>query len=392
MCLLLFLPEIYNILRIIINIFYFKLPILPVENFEKLKRCGCFFMDKFHLSETGKKYLLTGAIIFIVYFAMKYISPIISPFIFAFLLAGALNPLVRGLGKKIKIRKSVLAGIILFLVCLIIITLAWIALSELITSGSRLAVQIPDYQEEFYVVLNDCCNMMEEKFGVDGRQIENFIVEQINIFIENLEIKVIPEVMGKSVGYMRNIVGFISFTVVMIIAILLIMKDYDSYLEKLKSEESFKALTEVGKKVIFYVKTFVRAQIIILCIISGICAVTLTIMGMEGGILYGILTGIMDMLPFIGTGIMLLPLAIFRLVSGNYWQAFICFCLYAVCALVREFLEPKLIGERVGVWPVGILFAVFAGIHLFGVWGIVKGPLALVIICESCKYLNNRLQ
>ena len=102
---------------------------------------GVFFMDKFHLSETGKKYLLTGAIIFIVYFAMKYISPIISPFIFAFLLAGALNPLVRGLGKKIKIRKSVLAGIILFLVCLIIITLAWIALSELITSGSRLAVQ-----------------------------------------------------------------------------------------------------------------------------------------------------------------------------------------------------------------------------------------------------------
>ena len=129
---------------------------------------GVFFMDKFHLSETGKKYLLTGAIIFIVYFAMKYISPIISPFIFAFLLAGALNPLVRGLGKKIKIRKSVLAGIILFLVCLIIITLAWIALSELITSGSRLAVQIPDYQEEFYVVLNECCNMMEEKFGVDG--------------------------------------------------------------------------------------------------------------------------------------------------------------------------------------------------------------------------------
>lgn len=95
-----FLPEINNILRIIINIFYFKLPILPVENFEKLKRYGCFFMDKFHLSETGKKYLLTGAIIFIVYFAMKYISPIISPFIFAFLLAGALNPLVRGLGKK----------------------------------------------------------------------------------------------------------------------------------------------------------------------------------------------------------------------------------------------------------------------------------------------------
>lgn len=350
---------------------------------------GDFFMDKFHLNKIGKKYLMTGAIIFAVYFAMKYISPIVSPFIFAFLLAGLLNPFVRGLNKKTKVRKSVLAGIILFSLCLIFITLVWILLSKLITSGSALAVQMPNYQKELYVVLNDCCHMMEEKFGVDGTQIENFIVEQINIFIENLEVKVIPEVMGKSVGYVRNIVGFISFTVVMIIAILLIMKDYDSYLEKIKQEESFKALREIGRKVLLYVKTFIRAQVIILCIISIICAVTLTIMGMEGGIFYGILTGIMDTLPFIGTGIMLLPLAIFRLVSGNYLQAFFCFCLYAVCALVREFLEPKLIGERVGVWPVGILFAVFAGIHLFGVWGIIKGPLSLVIICESCKYFYN---
>lgn len=344
------------------------------------------------MTEAGKKYLMAGVIVFAVYFAMKYISPIVSPFIFAFLLAGILNPLVRGLNRKIKIRKSILAGILLFLLCLIFVTLVWILLSKLIAGGSALAVQMPDYQEELYIVLNDCCHMMEEKFGVDGRQIENFIVEQINIFIENLEVKVIPEVMGKSVGYMKNIVAFISFTVVMIIAILLIMKDYDSYLEKIKKEEDFKAIREVGRKVLLYVKTFVRAQIIILCIISGICAATLAIVGMEGGIFYGILTGVMDMLPFIGTGIMLLPLALFWLVNGSYWQALVCFCLYAVCALIREFLEPKLIGERVGVWPVGILFAVFAGIHLFGVWGIVKGPLSLVIICESCKYLNNSLQ
>ena len=348
-----------------------------------------FLMNKIELTENGKKYLTAVAIIFAVYFAMKYISPVVSPFLFAFLLAGLINPLAERANRKIKIRKPVLAGMILFLVCLIVIVLLWTLLSGLITGGSRLAVSMPDYQEELSVVLNDCCHIMEEKFGVDGARIENFIVEQIDIFIENLEVKVIPEVMGKSVGYMRNIVGFVSFTVVTIIAILLIMKDYDSYLEKLRKEESFKAFWEIGKKVLLYIKTFIRAQVIILCIISTVCAITLALAGMKGGILYGVLTGVMDMLPFIGTGIMLLPLAFFRLAAGNYWQAFLCFCLYAVCALIREFLEPKLIGERVGVWPVGILFAVFAGIHLFGVWGIVKGPLSLVIICESYKYLYN---
>lgn len=342
------------------------------------------------MTQNGKKYLTAAAVSFLVYLAMRYLSPIASPFIFAFLLAGLLNPVVQVIHKKIKIRKPILAGIILFAVCIVIAALVWMLISALITGGGHLAGQMPDCQKELNVLLGDCCSMMEKKFGVDGVQIENFITEQVNLFIENLEVNVLPEIMGKSVDYVKNIVSFVSIIVVMIIAALLIMKDYDKYVTRLHKEDEFKGIREVGKKVILYVKTFMRAQVIILCTISTVCALTLAFMGMEGGIFYGILTGIMDMLPFIGTGIMLIPLALFRLINGNYWQAFLCFCLYAACALIREFLEPKLIGERVGVWPVGILFAVFAGIHLFGVWGIIKGPLSLVIICETCKYLWNR--
>ena len=341
------------------------------------------------LTDTGKKYLTAAIIILLVYFAMKYISPIVSPFLLAFLLAGLLNPLVQLLHKKLKIKKSVLTGLILFLFCALIIISFWLIFSSLIANGSKIADNIPFYQKELCLMLDDCCNKVEQKFGLDGSQIENFIIEQMNIFVENLEVKILPAVMDKSVGYMKSIVSFISFIVVLIIAILLIMKDYDKYMEKYRANKDFQGIRDVGRKVLLYVKTFIKAQLIILCIISTICALTLTFSGMKGGIFYGLLTGFMDMLPFIGTGIMLIPLALFRLISGNYWQALLCFFLYAFCALIREFLEPKLIGERVGVWPVGILFAVFAGIQLFGVWGIIKGPLSLVIICETCKYFWN---
>ncbi len=344
---------------------------------------------KINLTEGGKKYLTAAVITLAVYFAMKYLSPILSPFLLAFLLAGLLNPLVQALHKRLKIHKPILAGLILFAACLLIIISLWLIITSLVANSSKIAGCIPDYQEDLCLLLDDCCNKVEQKFGVDGAQIENFIIEQMNLFVENLEVKVLPAVMGKSVGYMKNIVSFISFIVVMIIAILLIMKDYDKYVLKLQENNDFQGVKEIGKKVLLYVKTFMKAQLIILCIISAICAVTLTFSGMKGGIFYGILTGFMDMLPFIGTGIMLIPLAFFRLLNGHYFQAVLCFFLYAVCALVREFLEPKLIGERVGVWPVGILFAVFAGIHLFGVWGIIKGPLSLVIICETCKYFWN---
>lgn len=369
-----------------------KLPILAVA-FEAIwQSVGDFIMLKVNLTNTGRKYLVAAVVSVLVYLAMKYLSPIASPFILAFLLAGLLNPLVRMLHKKIKIRKPVLAGFILFLVSALIIVLVWALMVTLFTNGGRLAGELPDYQEEFGLLLGDCCNMMERQFGVDGVQIEKFVLEQVNIFIENLEVKVLPAIMGKSMDYAKNIINFVSFFVVMLIAVLLIMKDYDRVIAKLRKEEELQGVREVGKKVILYVRTFIRAQIIILCIISTVCAVALALMGMQGGIFYGILTGVMDMLPFIGTGIMLVPLALFRLINGSYLQAVLCLCLYAVCALIREFLEPKLIGERVGVWPVGILFAVFAGIHLFGVWGIIKGPLSLVIICETSKYWWGKLE
>ena len=336
------------------------------------------FMLKLNLTNVGKKYLVAAVVSLLVYLAMKYISPIASPFILAFLVAGTLNPLVQALHKRIKIRKPVLAGIILFSASVLIIVLIWALMAALFANGGKIAGELPDYQEEFGNLLGDCCNMMERQFGVDG--------EQVNIFIENLEVKVLPAIMGKSMDYARNIVSFVSFFVVMFIAVLLIMKDFDKVMAKLREDEEFQGIREVGQKVILYVKTFIKAQLIILCVISTVCALVLALMGMKGGIFYGVLTGFMDMLPFIGTGIMLVPLAIFRLINGSYLQAVLCLCLYAVCALIREFLEPKLIGEKIGVWPVGILFAVFAGIHLFGVWGIIKGPLSLVIICEICKY------
>ena len=128
-----------------------------------------------------------------------------------------------------------------------------------------------------------------------------------------------------------GIIGGISFFVVMLIAVILIMKDYGKLAERIKAEKELEGVLIVCKKVILYVKTFVKAQVVLLLIISTVCALTLGMIGMRGGALYGLITGFMDMLPFIGTGIMLMPLAIFMLINGKAKQAAVCLLLYAVC-------------------------------------------------------------
>lgn len=345
------------------------------------------FMEKIELSGTGKKYAVGAAVCILVYFFMRFLSPVFSPFLLAFLLTGLLNPLTEKLHQKVRIKKSVLAGLLLFLAAALLIVLLWLLICSLVENSGRLTAFIPECQRELCRFLGDCCDSIEKKFGVDGVVIENFVMEQVHVLTEKLEVNVFPALMGKSVDYLKNAAGFISFFVVAFIAVLLLQKDYDHIVNKLKNEESLKGVREISTKVITYIKTFIKAQLIILCVISALCGAALWLLGMRGGVLYGIITGFMDMLPFIGTGIMLIPVAVIWILNGRYWQAAGCLILYGACCLIRELLEPKLIGNKVGIWPVGILFAVFAGIRLFGLWGIIKGPLSLVIICETCRYL-----
>ena len=100
---------------------------------------------------------------------------------------------------------------------------------------------------------------------------------------------------------------------------------------------------------------------------------------------FPIIVSPLDVLPFIGTGVVLVPMALWQLLNGHYVRMAVCLLLYAACIVIREFLEPKLIGNRMGIAPVLMLLAIYAGIRLFGVGGIIKGPLALIVIYELNK-------
>lgn len=320
-----------------------------------------------------------------VYLFMRFLSPVLSPFILAFLIAGSLNKLAEKF--PLKVNKQILAGFVLILAVALLLAVIGVFGGLAVEKCGELVGQISFYEEELSGLLDNCCDFMESNFGIDGKVVENYVLEQVNIFVENLEVKILPSMMNKSILYAKSVAKILGFFAVSVIAVFLILKDYDRIVTRIKQNWDLKGVFEVAEKIIIYLKTYLRAQLIILLIIGSICAAALALTGIKGGILYGIITGFMDMLPFIGTGIMLMPLAFIQLISENYWQAVIIVCLYAVCALAREFLEPKLIGSKVGIWPVGILFSVFAGMKLFGIFGIIKGPIGLVIICETCKYL-----
>lgn len=342
-------------------------------------------MGKIWGTEKARKYGTFFAVVIGVFCFMKYLSPILSPFLFAFLIAGTLNRLA---GKiPLKVKKPYLAGAIMLLLSIIFVVVFLAAGTWLFRKCGDLASRAPALENEFYILLSDCCGRLENSFGVDGVEIENFVLEQVDVFTENMEVKIFPAVMNKSVGYMKAIGSVFAYFGITVIAVFLMLKDYEKLVLWMLENKDLDGIWEVADKVLYYIKTYIKAQGTILLLTSALCGTVLWLLGLESGLWYGLLTGVMDVLPFIGTGIMLIPLAFFQLIKGNYVAAVVVLCLYGGCALLRELLEPKLIGNKVGIWPVGILLAVFAGIQLFGVSGIIKGPIGFVIICETGRYL-----
>ena len=147
------------------------------------------------------------------------------------------------------------------------------------------------------------------------------------------------------------------------------MKDYRKIRARLEKFRWFVAAEEICGEIGKMVWGYLKAQAIILTVISILCGTGLWLVDIRHGIATGVLAGLLDALPFIGTGCVLVPVAL--------WQL-----MYCVCALAREFLEPKLIGKRMGIYPVVILLAIYTGIKIYGLSGVILGPFSFLIIRE----------
>ncbi|GEM_PF-3891514 len=110
-----------------------------------------------------------------------------------------------------------------------------------------------------------------------------------------------------------------------------------------------------------------------------------SVLGVRYSLALSVITAMLDALPAIGTGIVLAPYATISFLSGERKAALFLIILWGITALARQVLEPKLIGEGAGIPPVLSLFAMYAGIKLFGGVGAVFSPLAVSVIATVIK-------
>lgn len=363
----------------------------PYTNLVKiLKETGETGMGK--LMEKGpKKWIFAAAAGLGVFIGFRYLFPLIAPFLLSFCIVFLCNPWLNRVQRKTHIRKEILLAGMMGGAAVLLLVLVWILLQCGLGQFRVLTDNWDGMCEQVRYFFGDCCLFAQEHFGVDAVKVEQVVLERVEVFIENLKVDFFPKMIGESWWYLKKIISAVAFLGVSFIASILLCKDYDGMVERLQEGgEGAQALEKVfgiGERIIHLVAVYLKAQVLILLVIMVICCLGLWIGKVGNGLILGILAGILDALPFIGTGIVLMPTAFWQLVNGRIGGALLCVVLYVACMGAREFLEPKLMGKKTGIYPVFMLLSVYTGVKLFGVSGIIKGPLAMVILMEIWKYL-----
>jgi len=332
--------------------------------------------------------LLTGA----VYFFLKYISPLIAPVLVAMLFVTIFGPFLKKMQEKLHIHRQVGAVFLLILAVILLIVLLWVLFSWIVGSLPGWVDGLDTLEEELAVVVHELCGTVGRSIGVDSKYLEQTLLQNLNEGIAYVQDHVVPGMLSQSLVYVKGLAALGGFLVCFIITVVLLAKDYDRIMNQMLDREEFHVFLEVVCGIIRYLATFVKAQLILISIMAGLAATVLGIAGIKHGVLWGILAGLLDALPFIGTGIILIPLALVQIFFGNYVVALVCVLLYIGCIFLREVLEPRLIGKRMGVTPIAVIISLYAGIQLFGIWGIIKGPLGFVIIFETYRSLQRRME
>lgn len=338
--------------------------------------------------KNGKKLLILTGFGAALFLAFEYLLPLAAPFILSFLIVYLCYPWLKKSQKKTHIRKEILLGGILLLIAAAAGLGVWGMVSWTTVHAAQVGDGLMQAQKQLDHVLHGCCEYLEKQFGLNAVYAEGIIAEKLDRLAENVQTAALPKAVGQSWAYLKELISAGAFLGVGFIASVLLCRDYEGILERLEGNPFFDVVWKFVEKTVALIGGYVKAQLVILLIISMLAVAGLMIGRAEGAVFLGILAGILDALPFIGTGIVLLPTALWQLFSGNIRGAVMAALVYVLCIAAREMLEPRLLGKQTGMYPVVMLFSVYAGVRAFGLSGIFLGPLYLVLFREGAEAIK----
>lgn len=326
--------------------------------------------------------------------ALFYLSTYTYPFIIAIFIAFFMNPLVDFFEKKARMPRGLAVLVSLLLILSIFAGLITLLVVEIVSGADYLGEVVPkhlvtvvDYIEDLIV------KQILPLYNQTAALFKNLDTGQQDTILDNIQNigQTIATTAGNFIqSFFQNIPGIISWipntaTVLVFsaLATFFISKDWyrlSNLSNKLLPDKVYVSTVRIIKDLKRALFGFIKAQFTLVSITTVTVLIGLLFLKVRYSITIALICGLVDIVPYLGTGTIFIPWIIYEFISGNTSLGIGLSVLYTIVIVQRQLIEPKVLSSSIGLDPLATLVALFVGYKMIGILGLIAGPVTLVII------------
>ena len=339
--------------------------------------------------------LALGGAALVVWVGLPLLS-LLSPFVLALIFAWMLNPGVRWIQRKTGISRKAVSLVLVILVFAVIggvlFGLGWIAVEQVRSLFDNQQSVLDDLLDGIVRVVNSLEGWLTGLGGIVPKGVLTTSGDLINAIMDWVQGLDLPgwltEMAGQAPSMAANLSGFAVALVVFMMASYFITGDYPRLRFELTdrvpmvSRDFFRSVKNIFMSAF---GGYIKSQLILSAGVFLILAVGFLFMGQPYGLLLAFALAVLDFIPIIGAGTVMVPWAVVDMVLGQYSEAAALMTVWGVIVLFRRFAEPKVLGDQTGLSPILSLVGIYLGMKAGGVLGMVVGPLLLLVCINLAK-------
>ncbi len=342
----------------------------------------------------GKTILIIAAVSAVIFLCLFVLLPLLLPFLLGALFALGAEPGIRLLQQHTSLRRWQCTGIsltLLFaLVVLLLVLLVRAAFGGITSFSAKLPSLLAGLAEPLSQVQGWLSQLTDKVPAALGATLSGWI----DSFLQGSSL-VVETVYRHLAGGVSQIVahlpGAMLGTITAVLSAYMFSAAWPDIRQTLKKRLPKRWQTKVqtiwGRSKSALGGWF-KAQLTLMAIVFGVVTLGLLLLGADLPLVMGAVTALVDALPVLGAGMILIPWALLAFLQGSVKRGIGLLVLYGIVALARAALEPKLVGKRIGLPPLVTLLAFYVGYRLLGVVGMITFPIGSIVVKQGVELLS----
>lgn len=335
--------------------------------------------------------IIAAGIIAFLWLFFKYAIGAAIPFIIGLLISVLISPIVAFVSRKTNIPRAPIAAVMVILFFFAIFLLIYLATTRLIGELGNLLLKLSEDPEAISHALSEIGDSLGSRFGFMKKLFESDTLTRLGIDLD----EILPDALNGMLSALTAAVPSAAISLLsgipsllLCIAVILISSFYFcierdaifSAFASLLPEGIQKKLPEVKKGIKTTFTGYIKAYLLIMLLTFCEVFLGLTVLGVNYALILSMIIAVVDILPVLGTGTVLIPWAIFSFITSNTRLGIGLLILYGAVLIIRQLIEPKIVGNTLGLHPLATLASIYLGIRFLGIGGIFIGPVAAMLI------------